>query len=267
MSTEISIKLRHLNKFMKRTDIKNLHWFAFEVDFFKHPDFKKITPQEKLMFLDIIGICVSLKKDVVRLDLEYMDFEYHHPKGTCLNTIKKLEGKQWDIVSRTESEQIRTDPCPTGQDSTLQDSTLQDSTLMSSGDDQTLPLWVELWNEHCGKLPKVQKVSKERQKKIYSLMKEFSSEEIVKVIQKAEASEFCNGKNDQGWVLTFDFILKAENCLKVLEGKYDNRTKHIASRASKISDNLKRLREKIENETEEREVSFETSKTNPFDAR
>lgn len=45
------------------------------------------------------------------------------------------------------------------------------------------------------------------------------------VIDKLAASDFCNGKNDRGWVASFDWLIENDNnYVKVLEGRYDNRT-------------------------------------------
>lgn len=44
------------------------------------------------------------------------------------------------------------------------------------------------------------------------------------IIRRVVASDFCNGKNDRGWVATFDWLVSSDDVpVKVLEGKYDNR--------------------------------------------
>ena len=40
---------------------------------------------------------------------------------------------------------------------------------------------------------------------------------------KTGKSSFLNGDNDRGWTASIDWLIKPENRLKVLEGKYDNR--------------------------------------------
>ena len=44
------------------------------------------------------------------------------------------------------------------------------------------------------------------------------------VVQRINASDFCRGQNERGWVATFDWLLQPDTAVKVLEGKYDNRT-------------------------------------------
>jgi len=82
---------------------------------------------------------------------------------------------------------------------------------------------IELWNFNCQNLPQVKKVSKARLKKMQALWKEHEPEELLQAIAKIAASDFCNGKNDRGWVATFDFLLQPDTPAKALEGKYDNR--------------------------------------------
>lgn len=85
-----------------------------------------------------------------------------------------------------------------------------------------LPRLVEIWNEHCGKLPKVQRTNRSRDSKIAVRWKEQSPDEWVGTVKKIAASDFCNGKSNTGWRATFDWLIKPETWLKVNEGKYDN---------------------------------------------
>lgn len=43
-------------------------------------------------------------------------------------------------------------------------------------------------------------------------------------IERVAKSDFCKGKNDRGWKADLDFFLKPDSVVKILEGKYDNRT-------------------------------------------
>jgi hypothetical protein len=37
-------------------------------------------------------------------------------------------------------------------------------------------------------------------------------------------SKFLRGENDRGWTARFDWVLKAENFTKILEGQYDDKS-------------------------------------------
>ena len=67
-------------------------------------------------------------------------------------------------------------------------------------------------------------------------------DEWTAVIQRIQASDFCSGAGNTGWVATFDWLLKPDTATKVLEGKYDNRAG--AKRGQSVTEhNLRGLRE------------------------
>lgn len=43
----------------------------------------------------------------------------------------------------------------------------------------------------------------------------------VEAIEKAVQSDFCNGRSDRGWVADFEWFLKPDSAIKLIEGKYD----------------------------------------------
>lgn len=86
--------------------------------------------------------------------------------------------------------------------------------------DKTITL-DKIWNEHCGNLPKVKELNKQRQAAIKARLKENSNEEYWIDVAKAIASNpFCNGDNKSGWIANFDFFIKPGTHLKAAEGSY-----------------------------------------------
>ena len=59
--------------------------------------------------------------------------------------------------------------------------------------------------------------------------KEFGAEKMLEAIDNIPKSDFLCGKNNRGWIITFDWFVKPNNFIKVLEGNYDN---HQASSGS-----------------------------------
>lgn len=81
-----------------------------------------------------------------------------------------------------------------------------------------------LWNEHCGSLPRVEKISKKRQEKIKARLREEPHLEYwEKIFRKTTANSFLNGSdNNRGWRASFDWLMTNDtNHVKVLEGQYD----------------------------------------------
>lgn len=85
-----------------------------------------------------------------------------------------------------------------------------------------------IWNEFAHPpLPKINRFTSERKKKWSKKWKE----EIGKdwdnwrmFCAKCAASDFLSGKNDRGWMASFDWAIQPtkNNILKTLEGGYDN---------------------------------------------
>lgn len=72
-------------------------------------------------------------------------------------------------------------------------------------------------------IPKVATVSKRRKTAILSRCSEHGEVALVRVVKKAIASDFLNGKNNREWVADFDWLMRPNNFPKVLDGNYDNK--------------------------------------------
>lgn len=82
---------------------------------------------------------------------------------------------------------------------------------------------VDLYNNTCVSFPRVVSISENRKKAIRARLKTYCVEDLKKVFEIAEKSDFLKGKNDRNWTATFDWMLKDSNLAKILEGNYNNR--------------------------------------------
>jgi hypothetical protein len=84
---------------------------------------------------------------------------------------------------------------------------------------------VEVYHEQCPDLPKVLKVTTARKKHIKARYREYNSDLSVfrELFKLAGSSPFLHGKNDRGWIASFDWLMNEQNMTKVLEGKYTDR--------------------------------------------
>jgi len=73
-------------------------------------------------------------------------------------------------------------------------------------------------------LPKVEKVTDQRRKKLRSILAEHGIETWRRALTMVEASNHCLGRNDRGWTASLDFLLQPSSFVKVIEGNYANRT-------------------------------------------
>jgi hypothetical protein len=83
----------------------------------------------------------------------------------------------------------------------------------------------DLFNSICTNLSKVIKLSDGRKRTIKSILDKYPDIETIKeVFANANKSSFLTGSNERGWTADFDWVLKESNFIKILEGKYENKT-------------------------------------------
>lgn len=90
---------------------------------------------------------------------------------------------------------------------------------------------VTSWNELCGTLPKVKRLSDDRRQKIKLRLSESgakTTEEMTAwakaLFTRCAASPFLCGQNGNNWTATFDWLFdNGKNWVKVSEGNYDDR--------------------------------------------
>lgn len=85
---------------------------------------------------------------------------------------------------------------------------------------------INSFNQICVDLPKVKSISDSRKRAIKS-----AYNDIIKFggfdafFQKVNASDFlCGRKKDSLWKCSFDWVIKKQNVIKIIEGNYDNPT-------------------------------------------
>ena len=57
-------------------------------------------------------------------------------------------------------------------------------------------------------------------------VREYGINAVIEAIENISRSDFLKGKNNKGWVITFDWFLLPNNFIKVLEGNYSNKQNH-----------------------------------------
>lgn len=52
---------------------------------------------------------------------------------------------------------------------------------------------------------------------------EYGIEQVMKAVDNIQKSAFLRGQNSRGWIITFDWLIRPNNFIKVLEGNYDDK--------------------------------------------
>lgn len=81
---------------------------------------------------------------------------------------------------------------------------------------------------HNSVIPKLASVTDRRRQSIKARVREHGKTALMTVIVKAAASAFLNGRNGRAFVASFDWLIKPNNFVKVLEGNYDDNINNIA---------------------------------------
>ncbi len=71
-------------------------------------------------------------------------------------------------------------------------------------------------------IPRARNFSRQRLTMLKARIREYGKEAVADVIRRAARSNFLNGGGAKGFVADFTWILRPENFLKILEGKFDN---------------------------------------------
>ena len=80
---------------------------------------------------------------------------------------------------------------------------------------------LDLFNRICCSFGRAKNITKNRAEIISDSLKTYSLDDFKKVFEKAEQSDFLKGNNNRNWSASFDWLIKEDNMVKVLEGKYD----------------------------------------------
>ena len=82
-------------------------------------------------------------------------------------------------------------------------------------------LFKDTYNKFCSSLSQIRMLSDKRKKAIKAFLKQLEFRDFEMACKKANESNFLTGRNDRGWKADFDFIIRVDKALSIIEGKYD----------------------------------------------
>lgn len=85
--------------------------------------------------------------------------------------------------------------------------------------------WNKLQNVGIAPIRDIKPASK-RCQLLKGRIREYGMDDLLKAMDNIRHSDFLRGENKNGWMITFDWFVKPNNFLKVLEGNYNGDRKH-----------------------------------------
>ncbi len=111
------------------------------------------------------------------------------------------------------------------ENSTENNPTLEETTenTVDSSNNFNYQAVVNAFNSICVSLPKIQKLTDTRKKKIKKLQHHLGDVSIEDYFSMIERSDFLSGRNGKWTACCFDWVLDPTNLTKVIEGNYNNK--------------------------------------------
>ena len=176
--------------------------------------------------------------------------EYEYVRDLSQKRSKAAK-KRWSKDQGTENKQKHTKqsmeqnvskadaPTPTPTPTPLYKKDISKDISQKAEEVDEIKTAVMLYNEMAERagLAQAQKISQARKTSLKARLKDAGGIEGWKIaLQKVEKSEFCKGKNDRGWKVDFDFLVRESSFIKIMEGKYDEKHSTKSSGKSQAGD-------------------------------
>jgi hypothetical protein len=127
------------------------------------------------------------------------------------------EYKECNNYKKERTEEVLYDPSPEGQE----------SDLPSEETGRVVEAWNELETVGINRISKLIPGTR-RCQDINERIREYGIDAVLSAIERIRKSDFLRGVNKGNWVISFDWFVRPDNFIKVLEGNYDRRSAVIA---------------------------------------
>ena len=176
----------------------------------------------------IIGWLIKTERIQVRTDKQLTIIKIiNYDKYQCTTTTDKVSDKVTDKVTDKVSDNIIKNNKEYIKNNIKKISTnvdIKESRIQNEIDFEKL---CEFWNQqmmdnNCT-IPQIQRITDRRKQAVMSRLREFSKDDILKVIENCARSDFLNGRNNRNFIASFDWAFLPNNFIKILEGNYNNK--------------------------------------------
>lgn len=129
------------------------------------------------------------------------------------------------------------------------DKNIEDKSSMSVDTDTKTPLInyssiLKYWNERS-LLKEITAITDKRKSNLHARIKEHGVEAIFKMIDQVKNSSFLRGNNKQSWTANFDWCIRPNNFVKILEGNYLDASKKSETLSEQVDRKVNDLNTKL----------------------
>ena len=173
-----------------------------------------ITSLEKIVARCGKGITTQNVRSALK---RFEKLQFLTNESTKQNRLIKIEN--WRFYQGRENQPNKA----TNKEVTTNNNDNNDNNIFNnlSIDKLFVPL-IEKWNELPDAIAKISTMKKDTQryKMLSQRINEYGSDKILEAIEKIKQSSFLLGQNKSGWTITFEWFVRPNNFVKVLEGNY-----------------------------------------------
>lgn len=201
------------------------HWFL------KHP--KNLIPlaewdkEKELSLLEKYGLAERLESGIYvkgsKEHCEYLTARVEAGRRGGLKSQENFSSKRKQTKANRPSVSVSFSSSNNNNTNTNNEFSDENSGV-SAGIKNNIPIQsdydrlVQIWNQTVKNLPKVKNISKARIKKISARLAECKDFELWKsAIKMLDRSDWSNGKSERGWVADFDYLIRPEKFLGLIE--------------------------------------------------
>ena len=229
--------------------VKEVIYKALQVDFFDQDIYKKHNVLTSLGIQKRFKSAVYKREKIEYIE-EYMVSDVIKIVSDVKNQVSDVRSTQSKVKERKEkkSKKNNKEISPSG-DTKKDELSLNPHPQIEHVDFVRLQ---EYFNTTFnGKLSMVVNMTEARRKAVKARIAQYDKETVFTVLKKVVASPFLLGCNDRNWKCDFDWIFKAGNFTKILEGNYDEKRNNNTAGGRKESvSRLKGLAEAILTDSE-----------------
>lgn len=172
-------------------------------------------------------VVMKQKPDKTNNRIHYDYNVYERPQGVENQGVESLalESQGVENQAQRNTKERNTNITNTKKRNTKEDNKSTSNFLKHSKQEIKLDAIVVDYNTICTNLPKLRAFTDKRKKALERLYKKYGIDSIKEVFEIANNSDFLTGNNDRGWRADFDFMMREDKFIAILEGKYSGKKK------------------------------------------